>query len=188
MRILSNFDTKYEKKLLSDYKKQFGKDNVVVIHKSKLFFWKYIGLPISVWAALFIVGISLALWIQDVPTRAIWVVLWIFVMYAFGLFFKISRKWIDYTMDFLIVTPKEVVKFDQSGVFNKEVEKLHADKIKSITITKPWFFNSMFDIWTITFLAEGESEKGDIVMDYVDAVEEKERKIMHVLGNDTAGR
>ena len=88
-------------------------------------------------------------------------------------------------MDFLIVTPKEVMKYNQSGVFNKEVEKLHADKIKSVTISKPWLFNSMFDIWTLTFLSEGEDEKWDIVMEYIDAIEQKERQIVHVLGNDT---
>ena len=91
-------------------------------------------------------------------------------------------------MDFLIVTPKEVMKYNQSGVFNKEVEKLHADKIKSVTISKPGLFNSMFDIWTLTFLSEGEDEKGDIVMEYIDAIEQKERQIVHVLGNDTMGQ
>lgn len=87
-------------------------------------------------------------------------------------------------MDFLIVTPKEITKYNQSGIFTRHVEKLHADKIKSISISKPWFMNSVFDIWSIKFMTEGDGDKWDVVMEFIDAIESHERKIMHILGMD----
>jgi hypothetical protein len=33
-------------------------------------------------------------------------------------------------------------------------------------------------------MAEGDNDKGDIIMAFVDAVEAQERKIVHVLGMD----
>jgi hypothetical protein len=57
-------------------------------------------------------------------------------------------------MDFLIVTPKEVIKYDQRGMFSRVSEKIAADKIKTMTIQKHGFLASFFDIGSIVFLAE----------------------------------
>ena len=87
-------------------------------------------------------------------------------------------------MDFLIITPAEISKYDQTGMFDRVVEKINSQKVKSISISKPSFFNSIFDIGTLTFLVEGNDVKGDIVMDYVDAIEAIESKITHIMGLD----
>jgi hypothetical protein len=42
----------------------------------------------------------------------------------------------------------------------------------------------LFDIGSLHIMAEGDSEKWDIVMYYIDAVEAKEKKIVHILGLD----
>jgi len=77
------------------------------------------------------------------------------------------------------------MKYDQNGVFWRITEKISADKIKTITIKKDGFLASFFDVWSLVFLAEGDSAEGDIVMDYVDTVEATEKKMRHVLGQDT---
>jgi hypothetical protein len=88
-------------------------------------------------------------------------------------------------MDFLIITPKEVIKYDQEGVFSRAVEKINANKVKSVSIRKDGFIDSLFDIGTIVFLAEAGdlSGDGDIKMDYIKATE-VERKVRHVLKMD----
>lgn len=90
-------------------------------------------------------------------------------------------------MDFLLVTPNEVIRHDQQWIFAKEMQKLHADKIKSVTVQKAWILNSFLDIWSITFIAEWDNERGDITMDYVDAIEAQEKQVLHVLWLDTIG-
>lgn len=67
-------------------------------------------------------------------------------------------------------------------MFHRDVENIPVDKIKSISLGKHGFFQSLFDIGSLTFLAEGDSEEGDIVMDYIDAVTGTEKKIKQVLG------
>jgi hypothetical protein len=62
-------------------------------------------------------------------------------------------------MDFLVATPNEIMKYDQRGIFGRTVEKLHADKIKSITVHKSGIVNALFDIGSLHIMAEGDSEK-----------------------------
>gem|GEM_PF-4056717 len=88
---------------------------------------------------------------------------WAFwVVMAFYLFYTVittTRQYMNWKMDFMIITPKEVIKFDQNGVLHRETETIHVDKIKSVTVVKHGLLNSLLDIGTITFLAEGEDNK-----------------------------
>lgn len=88
-------------------------------------------------------------------------------------------------MDFLVVTPKEIMKYDQEGILQRSIEKLNTKHIKSVTISKDGFFASFFDVGDIYFLSEGEDSRGSLVIQYVDAVEAKERNIRHILGMDS---
>ena len=190
MKFLSNFDTKLEWKLLEQYQQMFGDEYVMSIHKSKFYYYAYIGLPFLLYIACVLVSIYVAVFVE-LPLEAIYqdVLLWVVIGVAFlvgiWLMRKVSGKYVDYKMDFMIITPKEIIKYDQTGVLKRDSEMIHADKIKSISISKSGFMNSLFDMGTLVFLAEGNDEKWDIVMPYVDAVEAKEKTIKHVLGLDT---
>ena len=97
---------------------------------------------------------------------------------------KVMRFMVDYKMDFLLVTPREIMKYDQTWIFNREAEKLHTDHIKSISLSKKWILGSFFDVGSLTFLAEWQTEKGDITMHDIDAVETTERKVVTILWLD----
>jgi hypothetical protein len=47
MKILSTFNTNLERDLVEEYGRQFGDERVMSVHKSRLFYWKYVGLPIT---------------------------------------------------------------------------------------------------------------------------------------------
>lgn len=88
-------------------------------------------------------------------------------------------------MDFLLVTPKEIIKYDQEWFFNRKSERLNANIIKSITVRKEWFIESLFDIGTIVFLTElgnpwVDWSDGEISMDIVD-INDTDKKIRHIL-------
>ena len=158
MKILSNFDTTLPETLEKEYESMFGKDKVIVIRKSKLYFYKYLGGPLMVFGILLIGGIySLYVVLDSVAVEwelAFWTVI---LMYILALLTQISGRWVSYKMDFLMVTPKEVIKYDQWGVFSRSTEKIHADKIKSMSIEKHWFIQSLLDIGEIHFLADSVS-------------------------------
>lgn len=187
MKILSNFDTQLGKKLKEDYIAMFGEEKVVVIHRSKFYYYVYIWMPTFLFVVALLVAVYLVFMYAAEQTIARIAVLVVFVLIGFGMFTRLWPRYVDYKMDFLIVTPKEVIKYDQTWLFNRMVEKIHADKVKTITITKEWIVNSFFDIGTLIFLAEWDKEEGDIIMEYVDSIEATERKMLHVLGLDRPG-
>lgn len=187
MKILSNFDTRLAKKLKADYCGMFGEEKVIVVHRSKFYYYVYIGFP----AFLYVVALVIAAYLifaYASESIAAWIAFSaVFVFIGLGLFMRLRPRYVDYKMDFLIVTPTEVIKYDQTGIFTRSIEKIHADKLKTITINKEGFVNSFFDIGTLIFLAEGDKEEGDIIMQFVDSIEATERKMLHVLGLDKSG-
>lgn len=205
MKIFSAFNTNSKKQLLTEYSWLFGADNVLLVSRSKLYYYTHIGrivflyflaLAVSLYAmysdVLSDYAWAIKAWITFVPAHISMIVQqsWfrgIRLILAILLLHKVSKNYMHYAMDFLLVTPKEVIRLDQQWIFAKEMQKLHADKIKSVTVQKSWILNSFLDIWSITFIAEGDNERGDITMDYVDAIEAQEKKILHILWLDKTG-
>lgn len=184
MKFLSNFDTWLAHSLYQEFEQSFGEGNVLLVRKSKYYFYKFMGRPLILFALLLLFG-AYFLYSQDSVVPEIEIGFWItFMLYLIVILFKMSSRRVDYKMDFLIVTPKEVIKYNQAWVLSRDVEKIHADKIKSISLKKHWFVQSFLNIWEVVFLAEWDREEGDIVMEYVDAVESTEKKVRHVLGMD----
>lgn len=168
--------------LLREAERGFGKGQSLLIRKSRFYFYQYIGFPIFGYLVLLIIGLYAVLMVEEVPVEAQWGFLIIMVVIGFAMNVKLSKRRIDYRMDFLLITPKEVTKYDQGGVFHRDIENIPVDKIKSISVGKHGFLQSLFDIGSLTFLAEWDREEGDIVMDYIDAVGSTERKIKQVMG------
>lgn len=184
MKILSNFDTWHAKKLHAEYAAVFGEEYVLLIRKSRLIWYATIFLPISSFVVVASVG-AYAIYTYGLPSELLYRAFrWIVVLRWVILCSQLMAKYVDYSMDFLLVTPKEIMKYDQHGVFWRTAEKIAADKIRTITVRKSWFFASIFDVWSVVFLAEGDTPEGDIVMDYVDHVDRTEKQMRHVLGQD----
>ncbi len=184
MKILSNFDTGLAETLQDEFIESFGEDKVIVVRKSKYYFYKFMGRPMIVFLILLMVSAYFLYTLPDLMVE-IEILFWIiFFLYLLIILIRMSSKRVDYRMDFLIVTPREVIKYNQAWILSRDVEKIHSDKIKTISLSKHWFMQSLLNIWEITFLAEWDRDEWDIVMEYVDAVEHTEKKIRHVLGMD----
>lgn len=184
MKILSNFDTHLDERLYTEYTQLFGAEYVAVVHKSRLVWYAQILFPLFFFVSVVIIT-AYFIYIYEMPHEIVYRVFWwIVVIWGIILSIKLGHKYIDFKMDFLIVTPKEVMKFDQNGMFSRVTEKIWADKIKSITITKNGFLASFFDVGMLTFLAEGGSAEGDIIMEYIDAVEATDKHLRHILHKD----
>jgi len=183
MRLLSNFDTALEKELLDEYKKWFGDDLVISIHKSRRFYIMYVLVPFARFFCVFAIGLYLVYMLefdyQPVAQLAFWILILVYLLITA---YKASRQYMNWKMDFLVVTPKEVIKYNQSWILHRDTETIHVDKIKSVTVWKHGLVNSFLDIGKITFLAEWEDAKGDIIMSHIDAVDQVEKKIRTIMG------
>ncbi len=185
MRILSNFDTGFSRKLYDQYAQTFGTDKVLLVHKSNLFYYGYVAFPFLLWAILFCVALYFVYTKYPDVRRLERVFRWVLGLYFLIMLWKFLRFWINYQMDFLLVTPKEIMKYKQQWLFNRHVEQLRTEHIKSISLSKKWFLHSLLDIGTLTFLVEWQTDSGDIVMEDIDAVEAMQHRITAILWLDS---
>ncbi len=185
MRLFSNFNTDLEATLVKKYKKNFWDDKILSIHKSRWFYITWVIWPFVLFFVVFSVLLSVVYMnefdFKEVVIPTFWGVMLLYFVFVSR---RSSKNYVDYKMDFLIVTPKELIKYDQRWMLDRHSETIHVDKIRSVTVSKSWLFNSFFDIGTITFLAEWNDEKWDIIMPFIDWVESIESKIRHIIWLD----
>ena len=61
------------------------------------------------------------------------------------MFFPVIGKYIDYKMDFIVVTPESLMLYDQGGIFHREEITIGVLNIKTISIRKDKLLYSIFD-------------------------------------------
>jgi uncharacterized membrane protein YdbT with pleckstrin-like domain len=98
-------------------------------------------------------------------------ILWFYVWWLCVIY---GGRIIDYYMDFTVITPKQILSYDQSWLFKRNSRSLDLNKIKSVNIEKDGFLNSLFNFGSIIFFSEGdnlasenESMVGNIRLNYI---------------------
>lgn len=138
MKIFHSFDTKLKDNKVKKYTEKFGADNILVLSTSRLFLLLFVRLPliVTILANIFLLyGIyrvsnhnrAWTIYI-GVPTTLIFI--------FFVIFHGILKAYMDYHMDFCIITPLQVEKIDQTGLFQRDTNAMSASKIKSVNVNK----------------------------------------------------
>ena len=156
MKIFSNFDTELKKAEYSKAVQQYGQQNVLLVSRGKIFWLLFVCLPVLWWSTVFLsFAVLVALWAQSgVDSLTIGLSYGIIGVVFLACMIYPIKKYIDYTMDYAIVTPDEVSFHNQSGLFNSRNTILNAVVIKTIYVEKNGFIRSLFNYGTIVFLAE----------------------------------
>lgn len=161
MRIFSNFDTRNKSKTIQSYKQQFGENKVFAVSKSPLFFYVKVLLPFLFYlisGIIFLYGMYLFV--------GSWVFFTLlFLIVVFGLvviLFPILKRYIDYKMDFILITPKFLVRYNQEGIFKRVSKTIWANSIRTLMVRKSGLLYSIFNNWDIIFLAEGGGGESEL--------------------------
>ena len=77
-----------------------------------------------------------------------------FVVFDLVWLFPIVGKFIDYKMDFIIVTPDLLIMYDQAGLFKKNVITVNEKSLKTVSVKRPGLLYSIFNNGDIIFLSE----------------------------------
>ncbi|AKH32645.1 hypothetical protein XF24_00289 [candidate division SR1 bacterium Aalborg_AAW-1] len=181
MRIFSSFDTRYKKKLLSDKQLQYGSDKVLLVEKSGLFLFVKVYFPIIISLLVGLVtGLSIDYFLETQTIRS---VLTGSLMALFMLIpYRIFKHYIDYHMDYCLITPTEIILAEQSGIFKRQIRTLDASKIKSISVHKKHVLKSIFNNGVILFLSDGDDNNlGEINIDYIYNPEAHKEKINAIM-------
>jgi len=166
MKIFSSFDTDFKKNALSDYKNRHGDDKVHLLEKSHFFLIKHIifpffGIIISALFAWYIASTYLQA-STTITSIIIITTLILWIIYA-----ALLKHYIDYKMDYCIITPDEIILTEQSWLFNRWIRTLDAAKVKSISVQKKSMLHSLFNNGDIVFMSDGDDILWEIILNYI---------------------
>ena len=161
MWIISTFDPKFQKKTLNELVEKYWAEKVILIKKSRFFLWIKVLVPFLFWTSLLI--FALIVFVKNINVD--WF-LWSLVVLSFILWIipnsKALKYYLDYKMDFIIVNPRSFIRYDQEWFFKRVSKTIDLKKIRSISVRKRWFWNSIFNNGSLLVLSEWwESEKDD---------------------------
>ena len=153
MSIISTFDPKFKKQLLNKSIEEFGESNVVFIKKSHFFLCVKVLLPFILRFSVLVTLITCSIlyvpwtWLQITLCA---IVLWVFAAPGY----KILKYFLDYEMDFAVVTPKTFLRYNQTWFFKRSSKAIDMNHVRSVYVRKAWFLNSIFNNWSIVVLTE----------------------------------
>lgn len=183
MKIFSSFDTRYKKRLLADKQSQFGIENVHLLEKSKLFLFVKVYFPILISMAVGVLtGLSVEYFLetQEIRSIVLGVIMAIFMLIPY----RVLKHYIDYHMDYCLITPTEIILAEQSGIFKRQIRTLDATKVKSISVHKKHVFKSIFNNGVILFLSDGDDNNlWEINIDYIHNPEVHKETINSIMNN-----
>jgi hypothetical protein len=111
--MLSTFDTKLVQRELNKYTQKHGADKTLLIQRDTIYRNIYIVLPtigFLIFVSIFVItGI-----VNNVDYSVYWYIKLGLLCCAFFVFlYRISDKVLNYYLDFTIITPQEIVQYDQ---------------------------------------------------------------------------
>lgn len=179
--MFSTFDISLEKKELRKYGEKFWYENVLLIKRDKIYKIMYIMIPaffFTVWAIVFFaLGI-----LNDVNYSFYWYFkLTIFLVWLFIFLNVLVRKYLNYKLDFTIISPAEVIQYNQQWFFSRPVKTISTDRIKNLNIRKEWFLQSFLDYGTIELLSDWNQNMVDLYMTHVKNPENIKVRIRNIL-------
>ena len=192
MKILASFDTTLRDNLYLTSIEKYWKEKVLLVRRVHWFFIFQVLLPLIAFGLLVFMTIIFVRRAIDYMALGVWskTVIDIIIIFILILIFwlKIIKKFIDYKMDFTLVTPDEITCCNQTWFFSRSVRTLESVTIKSVTIPKTDFWESLFNYWVLVFLAETEIDSQEeeewkwyVRFFWVHDVESARRKILEII-------
>ncbi len=185
MKLFSNFDTTYHIKVFDKAKKEYGKDRVLMVQRDKIYFVLNVLLPLLSFLILFLIFLIIAIvwdW-GGIGNKVKWILFVIVFVPGFLIVGgRALKKFIDYKLDFALITPYQVSFYNQQGIFSRQLRTLDVDKIKTITVEKAGFLRSLFNFGSIVFLSEWDMDgRGSGMLNYIHAPERLKEKIKDII-------
>jgi len=183
MKIFSNFDTSIRRTKFQEYQEQYGPENVIMFGRSKLYRAIKVVIPTFFLVAITVLGL---VWLYS----RLWGDYMMYFVIAFVLFdlvwlFPIIGKYMDYKLDFIIVTPDVLIMYDQWGIFKRNIISTNEKSIKTISVQKSWLLYSIFNNGDLVFLTEWDAaNNGEITLRRVPKPEKRRKEIARIMSKD----
>lgn len=182
MKLFSNFDTQRKQEAYQEAVEKFWKENVFILSKSGLFLFSKVVFPFLWWTAVF-VALQFPIYLS---LESFWVAKYVvtgllFFVYLFMLS-PIFKYYLDYIMDFSLVTPEFLTRYNQSWALKRDIKSSYVKNIKTITIEKNTIRYNIFDNGNLIFLSEWDRDNdGEIVLHYIQNPEQTKKEIVRIM-------
>lgn len=180
MKVFSNFDTRLCEVQYAKACEQYGSDKALFIRRDKIYLYIKVYHKFA-WSLLLLVA-SVATWYYTQSTLGVWMWWIIWLTFFFSIGYVAIQKRIDWRMDYTIITPRQIIQYDQTWLLDRSIRTLDLAKVKSMNIKKNWLMTSIFDLWDLVFFSEWDESYGDIRLNYIKKplwLKKKITKIMH---------
>jgi|OM-RGC.v1.024173187 hypothetical protein len=152
MKFLYSFDTGLKKKTLAEFLSNRPRSKVLLIERSQLFLRIHIRIPLIA----YFLGCGLLLLLLWYFGQAFFYLLGLPLAFA-GLLLilrPVTKRLLDFALDFVVITPDGVYSYNQSGIFKRGNRFLNHHNIRSITFRYENRVQSLFDNGNIYILSE----------------------------------
>lgn len=182
MKLFSNFDTKWKQEAYQEAVEKFWSHNVLILRKSYLFFLSKVLIPLFWWTLAFVLlQFPIYLTLDEFANVRFILTGVMFLLYLFVIS-PLLKYYLDYTMDFSLVTPEYLTRYNQSWPLKRDIKSSYVKNIKTITIEKNTFRYNIFDNGNLIFLSEGDRDnEGEIVLHYIKYPERKKKEITRIM-------
>ncbi len=145
------------------YQNEYGIENVLCFWRSKIYFYYRVILPllkVALLSAIFLIFFYRRLdW-----SFFVYILVAVLIIAIADLFSiePVITRYIDYKMDFIIVTPASIMMYDQDNILGRKIHTITVQSIKAINIETDKYhklLDNIFDIGSMIILTEGDSEK-----------------------------
>lgn len=182
MKLFSNFDTERKQEAYDEAVQKFSANNVLVLRKSSLFLLVKVLFPLLGWTLLF-VGLQFPIYISlDEFGNVKYVLTAIMLLVYIVMISPLFKHYLDYIMDFSLVTPQYLTRYNQSWPLKRDIKASNVKNIKTITVEKNNLLYNIFDNGNLIFLSEWDRDNdGEIVLHYIKDPESKKKEITRIM-------
>ena len=184
MKIFSNFDSEWKKETYNEMVEKYGENNVLILNKSFLFLLVKVLFPLIWWfIAVFLLRIIVYINIEETTIKALYTIFMLLLYFFLMTITSVLKYYVDYRMDFSIVTPEYLTRYNQSWFFKRDIKSSYVRNIKTITIVKNSMLYNIFNNWNLIFLSEWDREKWnwEIILHFIKNPEEKKKEITRIM-------
>lgn len=161
MKIFNDFDTEGKQKEHKYVSDKFGAENIMLIERS-LAYWvmKWI-VPAVVVFTICTFFSYIAFLLKAEYEIISWILIWIIVVFTLSFITNIIHIYLDYKLDYAIVTQRWIYTYKQIWFFNSKNKELPANKIRSIESQRFWILWNIFWYWTIIIVTDWSMTEKD---------------------------
>jgi hypothetical protein len=185
MKLWHALDTKLFQKTYLEYCKTYWVSNIYASRKSKMYLWIYV-IPWFIFMSFlttFIIWIVIQ-WFDKTTSlqmMVLFIIIWIIITILLDV--NLIRRYINYRCDFTIVTPTDILNYDQLGIFTRNIRSIPKSKISSIATLREWFMHNIFNTGTLSILMLWWSEDWTIKIKFVHKPDKTREIIMSIINS-----